>query len=153
MSQRYVASEKLLERALKAIPLGSQTFSKSMTQFPHGVSPYFAKKAKGAQIWDVDGNEYIDFINGLLSISIGYANDDINNAVKAQLENGVTFSLSHSLEVEVAEKLIDLVPCAEMVRFGKNGTDSTSAAIRLARAYTKKILCSFVVTMDGKTGI
>ncbi|AIU68116.1 aminotransferase class III-fold pyridoxal phosphate-dependent enzyme [Vibrio coralliilyticus] len=155
MSQRYVASEKLLERALKAIPLGSQTFSKSMTQFPHGVSPYFAKKAKGAQIWDVDGNEYIDFINGLLSISIGYANDDINNAVKAQLENGVTFSLSHSLEVEVAEKLIDLVPCAEMVRFGKNGTDSTSAAIRLARAYTKKdivLVCGYHGWQDWYIG-
>jgi len=155
MSQRYSASEKLLERALKAIPLGSQTFSKSMTQFPYGVSPYFAKKGKGALIWDVDGNEYIDFINGLLSISIGYSDDDINNAVKTQLESGVSFSLSHSLEVEVAEKLIDLVPCAEMVRFGKNGTDSTSAAIRLARAFTKKdivLVCGYHGWQDWYIG-
>lgn len=155
MSDRYSNSEQLLERALKSIPLGSQTFSKSMTQFPHGVSPYFAKKAKGARLWDVDGNEYIDFINGLLSVSIGYADGAILEAVKQQIDNGVTFSLSHQLEIEVAEKLIDLVPCAEMVRFGKNGSDSTSAAIRLARAYTQKdvvLVCGYHGWQDWYIG-
>ncbi|KHT52254.1 aminotransferase class III-fold pyridoxal phosphate-dependent enzyme [Vibrio sinaloensis] len=155
MSERYVNSEKLLERAVKAIPLGSQTFSKSVTQFPHGVSPYFAQNAKGAELWDVDGNHYVDFINGLLSVSIGYADNEVNRAVKEQIDKGVTFSLSHELEVEVAEKLIKLVPCAEMVRFGKNGTDSTSAAIRLARAYTKKdmvLVCGYHGWQDWYIG-
>lgn len=155
MSNRYQKSERLLDRALKVIPLGSQTFSKSITQFPLGVSPYFAKKGKGSRLWDVDGNEYIDFINGLLSVSIGYADPDITASVKTQLDNGVTFSLSHELEIEVAEKLIDLVPCAEMVRFGKNGTDCTSAAVRLARAYTKKdivLVCGYHGWQDWYIG-
>ena len=155
MTRNYKVSESILEKAKKSIPLGSQTFSKSITQFPYGVSPYFAKKGKGAIIWDVDNNEYIDFINSLLSVSIGYADEDINNAVKSQIDMGVTFSLSHPLELEVADKLIDLVPCAEMVRFGKNGSDSTSAAIRLARAYTKKdiiLVCGYHGWQDWYIG-
>lgn len=155
MSNRYQKSEQLLDRALKVIPLGSQTFSKSITQFPLGVSPYFAKKGKGSRLWDVDGNEYIDFINGLLSVSIGYTDPDVTASVKTQLDTGITFSLSHELEIEVAEKLIDLVPCAEMVRFGKNGTDCTSAAIRLARAYTKKdivLVCGYHGWQDWYIG-
>lgn len=155
MSKKYVKSEEQLEDALKVIPLGSQTFSKSTTQFPYGVSPYFADRAKGSKIWDVDGNEYVDFINGLLSVSIGYADDDINNAVKKQIDKGVTFSLSHPLESEVAKKLVAMVPCAEMVRFGKNGTDSTSAAIRLARAYTQQdivLVCGYHGWQDWYIG-
>ncbi|PAR27114.1 aspartate aminotransferase family protein [Vibrio metoecus] len=155
MSNRYAISEQLLERAKSTIPLGSQTFSKSITQFPYGVSPYFAKKGKGAILWDVDGNQYVDFINGLLSVCIGYADNEINAAVTEQLANGVSFSLSHKLEADVAEKLIELVPCAEMVRFGKNGTDSTSAAIRLARAYTGKdlvLVCGYHGWQDWYIG-
>jgi glutamate-1-semialdehyde 2,1-aminomutase len=127
-----------LERALKTIPLGTQTFSKSKTQFPFGVSPYFIKKGAGSHVWDVDGNEYIDFINGLASVNLGYQDPDVNYAVAKQLENGVIFSLPHSLEFQVAEKLVEMIPCAEMVRFGKNGSDATAGAIRLARAYTKR---------------
>jgi glutamate-1-semialdehyde 2,1-aminomutase len=133
---RYKNSELLLKRALETIPLGSQTFSKSITQYPRGVSPLFVTHGKGSHIWDVDGNEYIDFVNGLASVTIGYSNEIVNNAVKQQIDNGVTFSLPHKLELEVAELLVELVPCAEKVRFGKNGTDVTSASIRLARAYT-----------------
>lgn len=135
---RYKESTRLLERALKTIPLGSQTFSKSITQFPKGVSPLFLTHGKGCRVWDVDGNEYIDFMNALLSVSIGYSDTDVNEAVKKQLDKGVSFSLPHPLEMEVAELLVGLVPCAEMVRYGKNGTDATSAAVRLARAYTGK---------------
>ena len=135
---RYQESNRLLERALKTIPLGSQTFSKSITQFPKGVSPLFITHGKGSRVWDVDGNEYIDFMNALLSVSLGYNDIDVTNAVKRQLDNGVSFSLPHPLEMEVAEMLVEMIPCAEMVRFGKNGTDATSAAIRLARAYTSR---------------
>ena len=128
----------MLERALKTIPLGSQTFSKSKTAYPEGVSPHFIKRGDGSHVWDVDGNEYIDFVNGLASITLGYNDPDVTEAVKAQLEEGTIFSLPHEIEIKVAEKIIDMVPCAEMVRFGKNGSDATACAIRLARASTKR---------------
>lgn len=136
MNTRYQTSDKLLKRALQTIPLASQTFSKSITQFPAGISPLFIDKGEGSHVWDVDGNEYIDFINALASVTIGYNDPDVTKAVQSQIEKGVSFSLPHRLEMEVAEKLVEMIPCAEMVRFGKNGTDVTSAAIRLSRAYT-----------------
>ncbi len=136
MSERYSQSETLLQRALQTIPLGSQTFSKSRTQFPFGVSPYFLQRGQGSHVWDVDGNEYIDFINSLAAITLGYNDPDVTAAVEAQLQEGVIFSLSHPVEIQVAELLVDMVPCAEMVRFGKNGSDATAGAIRLARAFT-----------------
>ena len=134
----YKKSEQLLDRALKSIPLASQTFSKSLTQYPRGVSPFFIEKGKGARVWDVDGNEYVDFVNALAAVTLGYCDKDIDGAVQEQMKSGVTFSLPHKLEMEVAEKLIQIIPCAEKVRFAKNGTDATSAAIRIARAYTGK---------------
>ncbi len=133
---RYKKSEDYLERALKTIPLGSQTFSKSMTHLPYGASPFFIQKGEGAYVWDLDGNKYIDFVCGLLSVSLGYNDPDVNTAVEKQLKQGVSFSLPHPIEAELAEKIVDMVPCAEMVRFGKNGSDATSGAIRIARAYT-----------------
>ncbi|MEC7276620.1 MAG: aminotransferase class III-fold pyridoxal phosphate-dependent enzyme [Bdellovibrionota bacterium] len=138
MNSKYQNSEDFLNRALKSIPLASQTFSKSITSFPVGAAPLFLEKGKGSKVWDIDGNEYIDFVSALACVNLGYCDPDVDKAVKEQLENGVTFSLPHRLETEVAEKIIEMVPCAEMVRFGKNGTDATSAAIRLARAYTKR---------------
>lgn len=138
MSQRYKKSEELLDKALKSIPLGTQTFSKSKTQYPFGVSPYFIQKGLGSKVWDVDGNEYIDFVNALGAITLGYCDTDINNAVKAQLEEGTIFSLPHPIEVSTAEKFIEMIPCAEMVRFGKNGSDATAGAIRAVRAFKKK---------------
>jgi len=134
----YKKSEKFLERALKSIPLASQTFSKSLTQYPRGVSPFFIQKGVGAKVWDIDGNEYIDFVNSLASVTLGYCDTDIDNAVQKQMKNGVIFSLPHELEAKVAEKLIEIIPCAQKVRFAKNGTDATSASIRIARAYTGK---------------
>ena len=136
MSLRYAKSEQQLARACATIPLGAQTFSKSITQFPYGVSPYFAARAKGSRIWDADSNEYIDYINALASITLGYADPEINAAVTAQLAEGTIFSLSHPLESDVAELICELVPGAEMVRFGKNGSDATAGAIRVARAFT-----------------
>jgi len=136
MSVRYNQSEALLERALKVIPLGSQTFSKSLTQYPYGVSPYFIVRGQGSHVWDADGNEYIDFISALASVTLGYNDPDVTSAVRKQLDDGVIFSLPHPIEMEVAERIVDMVPCADMVRFGKNGSDATSGAIRLARAHT-----------------
>lgn len=134
----YKKSEHLLDRALKSIPLASQTFSKSLTQYPRGVSPFFIEKGKGSKVWDVDGNEYVDFVNSLAAVTLGYCDKDVDGAVLEQMKNGATFSLPHKLEMEVAEKLIEIIPCAEKVRFAKNGTDASSASIRIARAYTGK---------------
>ncbi|MFN6933604.1 MAG: aminotransferase class III-fold pyridoxal phosphate-dependent enzyme [Tsuneonella sp.] len=135
-ANRYARSEELLARAEQTIPLGSQTFSKSRTQYPFGVSPYFVTRGEGARVWDVDGNEYVDFINAQCSVTLGYNDPGVNAAVRAQLDNGVIFTLPHPLEMEVAELIVDMVPCAEKVRFGKNGSDATSGAIRIARAFT-----------------
>ncbi|MEP9411506.1 MAG: aminotransferase class III-fold pyridoxal phosphate-dependent enzyme [Candidatus Brocadia sp.] len=136
--ERYRLSQQLHEKASKVIPLGSQTFSKSKTQYPYGVSPYFIKRGNGSHVWDADNNEYIDFVNALAAITLGYNDPDVTKAVKEQLEYGTIFSLPHELELKVAEKIVEMVPCAEMVRFGKNGSDVTAGAIRLARAYTKR---------------
>ncbi|MEW5878970.1 MAG: aminotransferase class III-fold pyridoxal phosphate-dependent enzyme [Pseudomonadota bacterium] len=136
MEHRYRNSEQWLARALKTIPLGSQTFSKSRTQYPYGVSPYFIERGTGSHVWDADGNEYVDFIMSLAAVTLGYQDPDVTDAVRRQLEVGVIFSLPHRLEMEVAEAIVEAVPCAEMVRFGKNGSDATAGAIRLARAVT-----------------
>jgi glutamate-1-semialdehyde 2,1-aminomutase len=155
MSVRYANSEKELERARRTIPLGAQTFSKSITQYPLGVSPYFADRAKGSRLWDVDGNEYIDFISALASITLGYCDPDVDAAVRAQLDKGTIFSLSSSLESDVAEMICELVPSAEMVRFGKNGSDATAGAIRAARAFTGRdhvIACGYHGWQDWYVG-
>ncbi len=146
MSTRYANSERLLARAQKVIPLGAQTFSKSVTQFPYGVSPYFAAKGEGALIWDVDGNVYLDFINSLAAVTLGYGDADVLAAVSDQLKRGTLFSLSHELEAEVAEKIVAMVPSADMVRFAKNGSDATTGAVRLARAFTRRdhvLVCGY----------
>ena len=144
--KRYEQSEQHLKRAEQTIPLGSQTFSKSRTQYPVGVSPLYIDRAHGCHVWDVDGNKYIDLVSSLASVTLGYNNRKIESAVRKQLRKGVIFSLPGTLEAEVSEMICELVPSAEMVRFGKNGSDATSAAVRLARAYTGKnkvLVCGY----------
>jgi glutamate-1-semialdehyde 2,1-aminomutase len=136
--RNFKNSETQLERAQKVIPLASQTFSKSRTQYPVGVSPLFLERGEGSHVWDVDGNEYIDFVSSLASVTLGYKDPDVDAAVRAQLDDGVILSLPHKIEAEVAELICDMVPCAEMVRFGKNGSDATAGAIRIARAFTSR---------------
>lgn len=132
-----------LVRSQKVIPGGAQTFSKGHNQYVQGVAPVFLQSGKGCRVWDVDGNEFIDYVQGLLPNILGYANDRVNRAVTAQLADGHSFTLPHPIEVQLAERLIYLIPCAEMVRFGKNGSDATSGAIRAARAFTgrERIAC------------
>lgn len=155
MSTRYAKSEQQLARARSVIPLGAQTFSKSITQLPQNVSPFFADRAAGARLWDIDGNEYVDFNNALCSVTLGYCDPDVNSAVARQLNDGTIFTLSHKLETEVAERICRLMPCAEMVRFGKNGSDATSGAIRIARAFTGRdqvISCGYHGWQDWYIG-
>ena len=143
--KKFEKSQKLFLEASKLIPLASQTFSKSHLQYPKHA-PLFISQAQGAKIWDIDGNEFIDLVNGLLSVILGYADPDVDSAIVKQLKKGVNFSLATDLEYQLADRLVKLIPCAEMVRFGKNGSDVTTAAIRLARAYTgrdKVAVCGY----------
>lgn len=137
-ADRYALSRAMLARAERVIPLGSQTFSKSRVQYPEGAAPLFVTHGRGGRTWDVDGNEYVDLVCALLPVTLGYGDPDVDAAIRVQLDNGITFSLATELEVELAETLVEIIPCAEAVRFGKNGTDATSAAIRLARAFTRR---------------
>ena len=153
--KRFINSEALLTRAESTIPVGTQTFSKSKMQYPVGVSPLFVKKAKGAYIWDVDGNKYIDLVNALAAVTLGYRDNKIEIAVKKQLKLGISLSLPTKLEAEVSELITQIVPAAEMVRFSKNGSDATSAAIRLARSYTGRdhvIVCGYHGWQDWYIG-
>ena len=134
--KKFTKSNQMFKKTKRIIPLASQTFSKSYLQFIKGQAPLFLTHGKGSRVLDVDGNEYIDFINGFLSISLGYQYRTIDDAIKKQLRSGIIFSLSSPLESELSELLIKHIPCAEMVRFGKNGSDVTTCAIRLARAVT-----------------
>jgi glutamate-1-semialdehyde 2,1-aminomutase len=131
-------SNNVYSKAIKIIPSGTQTFSKGVTQFVNGIAPKYLKKGKGAYVWDVDNNKFLDYVMGCHPLILGYADPDVNLAVKKQLDLGSTFSLMNKLELDVAEILVDTIPCAEMVRFGKNGADATTIGVRLARAITKR---------------
>jgi len=136
-------SDELYQKALELIPCTTQTLAKGPQQNIKGIAPKYLAKGKGSHVWDVDGNEYIDFNMAIGPLSLGYAYDKVDEAIRKQLDDGITFSLMHPLEVEVAEMLNKIIPNAESVRYSKSGADVTSAAIRVARAYTKrnKILC------------
>jgi glutamate-1-semialdehyde-2,1-aminomutase len=140
MAKQYAKSQALLARARKVTPLGSQTYSKSVRYFCEGAAPAFLDRGMGSHVWDVDGNEFVDFMCALGPVTVGYNDPQVNAAVMAQLQKGISFSMATELEVELAEALTRIVPCAEMVRFVKNGSDATSSAIRLARAFTGRDL-------------
>lgn len=135
-TRRLVRSQALKAKAELLIPSCTQTFSKGPTQFVQGVAPVFLARGMGSHVWDVDGNEYIDYPMALGPIILGHNYPIVTEAVIRQMRDGTTFSLPHPLEVQVAETLVEIIPCAEMVRFAKNGSDATSGAVRLARAYT-----------------
>jgi glutamate-1-semialdehyde 2,1-aminomutase len=130
------ASGAWWERAEAVIPMGTQTLSKSPTQFARGRSPIYLSHGRGAHVWDVDGNRYLDYPMALGAVILGYADPSVDDAIRRQLDHGITFTLMHPLEVEVAERIVALCPGVEAVRFGKTGSDAVSAAVRAARALT-----------------
>jgi glutamate-1-semialdehyde aminotransferase len=136
-------SDALYARATGLIPAYTQTLAKGPAQYVNGAMPKYVKRGKGAHVWDVDGNEYIDYQMGIGPLSLGYCYDAVDRAIRAQLDDGITFSQMHPLEVEVAELVRDVVPNTESVRYSKTGCDVTTAAVRLARAFTRrnKVLC------------
>ena len=131
-------SKKYLKRAKNIIPGLSQTFSKAPYSYVEGTYPVFIKKGNGCKLTDVDDNEFIDYVLALGPVSLGYCYKKVDNAIKQQLEKGISFSMPHYLEVEFSEKLQKIIPNAEMVRFSKTGSDAVTACLRVARAYTKK---------------
>jgi len=139
----FTESEKWKKRAARVVPGGTQTFSKGPTQFVGDVTPAFVRRGSGCKLWDVDGNEFTDFAMALGPVILGYGHPAVVAAAQAALADGAVFSLPHPAEVELSETLAEIVPCAEMVRFGKNGSDATSGAVRVARAFTgrDKIAC------------
>ena len=136
-------SDKIYERALKVQKPITQTLAKGPGQFTKGVAPKYLLKGKGSHVWDVDGNEYIDFNAAIGPLSLGYAYPVVDYAIRAQLEDGITFSLMHPLEVELSELIQQTIPNAEAVKISKTGADVCSAAIRVARAFTgrDKVFC------------
>jgi glutamate-1-semialdehyde 2,1-aminomutase len=160
---RTFRSEALYSRALGLIPAGTQTLAKGPGQFVRGVAPKYLARGQGAHVWDVDGNEYLDFSMAVGPLSLGYCYPAVDEAIRVQLADGITFSLMHPLEVEVAELVREVVPGADCVRYSKTGADVTSAAVRLARAFTgrEKVLCCgyhgwhdwFIATTDRAAGI
>src|SRR6185437_1354086 len=119
------------------VPAATHTYSKGDDQFP-ARSPKLIARAQGAYCWDVDGNRFVDWAMGNRVMVLGHAYPAVNEAVRRQIELGVNFTRPGILEYELAEYLVDLLPVAEMVKFGKNGSDVTTAAIKLARAYTNR---------------
>jgi glutamate-1-semialdehyde 2,1-aminomutase/spore coat polysaccharide biosynthesis protein SpsF len=137
---RLDRSLALKAKAERLIPSCTQTFSKGPTQFVQGASPVYLARGQDCYVWDVDGNKYIDYAMALGPIILGYNEPSVTEAVTRQVKEGTIFSLPHPLEIDVAELLTHLIPCAEMVRFGKNGSDATAGAVRLARAATGREL-------------
>jgi glutamate-1-semialdehyde 2,1-aminomutase len=136
-------SDELYARATKIMHPVTQTLAKGPGQFMKGLAPKYLKRGKNAHVWDVDGNEYIDFNMGIGPISLGYCYDKVDNAIIKQLKDGITFSLMHELEVELSELVHSIIPNAESIRISKTGADMCSAAVRVSRAFTgrKKVLC------------
>ena len=147
--KKYDRSNEMLARAKKVTPLGAQTYSKSYRYYCEGNAPTFIDKGEGCYVYDVDGNKFIDFVCALGAITVGYNDERVNQAVTEQLNKGIIFSQQTEAELLLAEKITEIIPCAEMVRFVKNGSDATTAAIRLARAYTNRD----IVVVSGYHGM
>ena len=132
----FTKSEELWSRALKVVPCGTQCLSHGPTQYVTNVSPKYLVRGKGCIVWDADGNKFIDTAPGGYPHILGYAYKPVIKAVYEQMKKGNVFPMMHPLEVEVSELLANTIPCAKMVRFGRNGADVTSMAVRASRAMT-----------------
>lgn len=156
-------SNKLYEEASKVTPLGTQTLSKAPSRYVQGVYPKLLESGKGCTVKDVDGHSYVDYIAGLGPILLGYADDRVDNAVKAQIDKGVLFSLPNKLEGEIAMQLNLITDRLNMWKFTKTGSDACTMAVKIARAYTKRnnvVACGyhgfhdwFSIVNDKKLGI
>ncbi|MER5734855.1 glutamate-1-semialdehyde 2,1-aminomutase [Streptomyces sp. NPDC002262] len=127
------------ERLHALVPGGAHTYAKGDDQYPEGLAPVISH-GRGAHVWDVDGNRYVEYGSGLRSVSLGHAHPRVTEAVRRELDRGSNFVRPSVVEIEAAERFLATVPTAEMVKFAKNGSDATTAAVRLARAATGRPL-------------
>ncbi|KKU13874.1 MAG: Aminotransferase class-III [Candidatus Magasanikbacteria bacterium GW2011_GWC2_45_8] len=130
--------EKYLQEANEYIPSAAQTLSKYPGQYVIGVSPVAIARGKGAYLWDIEGDKYLDMILALGPMVFGYVNERIDRTVKEQIDKGTIYSLPSEHELTLAKLLKEAVPCAEMSRFLMNGNEATTGAVRLARHITKR---------------
>jgi glutamate-1-semialdehyde 2,1-aminomutase len=138
------SGQLLWDRAKKVIPGGNQILSKRPEMFLPNLWPAYYSKAKGCEIWDLDGNHFYDFATmGVGTCALGYADDDINKDVQKAISEGSMGTLNSPEEVELAEKFIDLHPWSDMIRFSRTGGEACSIAIRIARAATGKDKVAF----------
>lgn len=132
---KYRVSNVLRPRAHSLIPGGAHTYAKGDDQYPI-LAPGFIARGSGCHVWDVDGNEFIEYGMGLRAVSLGHAFPRVVEAVVKEMQRGTNFTRPSPLEAECAEKLLEVAPGAEMAKFTKDGSTATTAAVRLARAYT-----------------
>lgn len=132
---RFAVSDSLRQRFHRAIPGGAHTYAKGDDQFPESCAPFLVR-GEGCRVWDVDGNEFIEYGMGLRAVSLGHAHPRVNQAASREMQLGSNFTRPAVIELECAEALLRLIQGAEMVKFGKNGSDATTAAVKLARACT-----------------
>src|SRR5215472_2159104 len=150
----FERSVEMYRRHAELVPGGSQTTSKPPTLYAFGQYPIFASHGRDGHVWDVDGNEYVDFVTALGPITLGYCYPAVDEAIRAQLAKGIIFGLLAEVELAAAEAVVAAVPCAEQVRFLKGGGEATSAAARIARAYTgreKLVNCGYRGWQDNWT--
>ena len=135
---KFKRSAELYGQALSLFPYGAQLFSRKPELGAYGYAPIYFERMKNAHFWDVDGNEFIDTLMGVGPVILGYGYERVDQAVKKQIDNGVLGSINGTLEIEVASKITEMVPCAEMVKFCKSGGEADAIAVRIARGYTGK---------------
>ncbi|HEX2132762.1 MAG TPA: glutamate-1-semialdehyde 2,1-aminomutase [Actinophytocola sp.] len=135
----FTNSREANKRLHDLVPGGAHTYAKGEDQYPEGMAPVITH-GRGAHVWDVDGHEYVEYGSGLRSVSLGHAHPRVIEAVRAQLDLGANFTRPSVIELEAAQRFLATVPTAEMVKFAKNGSDVTTAAVRLARAATGRPL-------------
>jgi len=161
----FAASNAHMSAVHELIPGGAHTYAKGDDQYPADMAPVL-ERGSGCRVWDIDGNEYVEFGSGLRSNILGHGFEPVAQAVRSWLADGVNFVRPHRIELEAAARITDLIPSAEMVKFGLNGSDATTAAVRLARAYTGRDLVAvcrdqpffstddwFIVTTPMSAGI
>ena len=162
---RFDRSNQLQRRLHELVPGGAHTFAKGSDQYPEGMAPVLTH-GRGARVWDVDGNEFVEYGMGMRAVTLGHAYEPVLEAVRKVLVDGISFSRPTELELAAAEDFLSVVPGADMVKFGKNASDATSTAIRVARAATGRdvvVICGdqpyfsaqdwFVGTLPINSGI
>ena len=138
----FTRSNAAQDRLHDLVPGGAHTFAKGADQYPEGMAPVLVR-GEGARVWDLDGNQFVEYGMGMRAVTLGHGYRPVVDAVRSTLLDGVSFSRPTSLELDAAEDFLSLVPGADMVKFAKNASDATAAAVRLARAATGRDLVAY----------